>query len=55
MALQANTMVVMVKGRITHHGPCADAQTHRAVEQVFDHRLAIHALADQWVAIPCNT
>ena len=55
MALHADTMVVMAQGRITHHGPCADAQTHRAVEQVFDHRLAIHALAGQWVAIPSNT
>lgn len=54
MALHADTMVVMSQGRITHHGPCADAQTHRAVERVFDHRLAIHALAGQWVAIPSN-
>ncbi len=54
MALHADTMVVMAQGRIAHHGPCADAQTHRAVEQVFDHRLAIHALAGQWVAIPSN-
>ena len=55
MALHADTMVVMAQGRITHHGPCADPQTHRAVERVFDHRLAIHALAGQWVAIPSNT
>ena len=55
MALHADHMVVMAQGRITHHGPCADAQTHRAVEQVFDHRLAIHALAGQWVALPSNT
>jgi iron complex transport system ATP-binding protein len=55
MALHADTIVVMAQGRITHHGPCADAQTHRAVEQVFDHRLTIHALAGQWVAIPSNT
>jgi len=54
MALHADTILVMAQGRITHHGPCADAQTHRAVEQVFDHRLTIHALADQWVAIPSN-
>jgi ABC-type cobalamin/Fe3+-siderophores transport system ATPase subunit len=54
MALHADTMVVMAQGRITHHGPCADAQTHRAVEHVFDHRLTIHALAGQWVAIPSN-
>ena len=54
MALQADDMVVMAQGRIAHHGPCADAQTHRAVEQVFDQRLVIHALADQWVALPLN-
>ena len=55
MALHADTMVVMAQGRITHHGPCADMQTHRVVERVFDHRLAIHALAGQWVAIPSDT
>jgi iron complex transport system ATP-binding protein len=55
MALHADTIVVMAQGRITHHGPCTDAQTHRAVEQVFDHRLTIHALAGQWVAIPSNS
>jgi iron complex transport system ATP-binding protein len=54
MALHADTMVVMAQGHITHHGPCADTQTHRALERVFDHRLAIHALAGQWVAIPSN-
>mgnify|MGYP003842653939 CR=1 FL=1 len=54
MALHADTTVVMAQGRITHHGSCADEQTQRAVEQVFDHRLAIHALAGQWVAIPAN-
>jgi iron complex transport system ATP-binding protein len=54
MALQADDMVVMAQGRIAHHGPCADAKTHRAVEQVFDQRLVIHALADQWVALPSN-
>ncbi|NBY26195.1 MAG: ABC transporter ATP-binding protein, partial [Betaproteobacteria bacterium] len=25
---------------------------HRALEQVFDHRIAIHALQGQWVALP---
>ena len=54
MALHADTTVVMAQGRITHHGSCADEQTQRAVEQVFVHRLAIHALAGQWVAIPAN-
>ncbi len=52
MALQADEMVVMAQGRVTHQGPCADAATHRALEEVFDHRIAIHAVSDQWVAMP---
>ena len=52
MALHADQMVVMAQGRVVHHGACADPATHRAVEQVFDHRVAIHPLGDQWVALP---
>jgi iron complex transport system ATP-binding protein len=52
MALHADDMVVMQAGRIAHQGACADAATHRAVEAVFDKRIAIHALDGQWVAVP---
>lgn len=52
MALHADELVVMAQGRVTHQGNCADALTHRALERVFDHRIAIHALAGQWVALP---
>jgi len=52
MALHADDMVVMQAGRVVHQGACADAATHRAVEAVFDHRIAIHALDGQWVAVP---
>ena len=52
MALHADALVVMAQGRVAHQGACADPLTHRAVEHVFDHRLAIHALANQWVALP---
>ncbi|MEN9903900.1 MAG: putative siderophore transport system ATP-binding protein YusV [Pseudomonadota bacterium] len=52
IALHADDLVVMEQGRIAHHGACADASTHRALEQVFDYRIAIHALAGQWVALP---
>lgn len=51
-ALQADELVVMDQGRITHQGACADAATHRALEQVFEHRIAIYPLAGQWVALP---
>ena len=52
MALQADQMVIMAQGRITHQGACDDNATHRALEDVFDHRIAIHPLAGQWVALP---
>ena len=52
MALHADELVVMAQGRVTHQGACADAATHRALEAVFDHRIAVHALQGQWVALP---
>ncbi len=51
-ALQADELVVMDQGRITHQGACGDAATHRALEHVFDHRIAVHHLAGQWIALP---
>ncbi len=51
-ALQADSLVVMAGGRVTHQGSCVDAATHRALEAVFDHRIAVHSLAGQWLAIP---
>ena len=52
MALQAAELVVMAQGRITHQGGCNEAATHRALEAVFDERIAVHALQGQWVAVP---
>ena len=52
MALHADDVVVMQAGRVVHHGACADAATQRAIEAVFDHRIAIYPLAGQWVALP---
>ncbi len=51
-ALHADQMVILDKGRVTHQGACSDAATHRALEQVFDRRIAIHALGKQWIALP---
>ncbi len=55
MALRADDMVVMSQGRITHTGACALAETHRAVEAVFDQRLSIHALHGHWIACPMDS
>ena len=52
MALHADEMVVMQSGRVVHQGACNSTQTHLAVQAVFDHRMAIHALDGHWVAVP---
>jgi iron complex transport system ATP-binding protein len=52
MALHADAMLIMAGGRVIHQGACSDAATHRALESVFDSRIAIHALVGQWVALP---
>ncbi|MCV0440227.1 MAG: ABC transporter ATP-binding protein [Hydrogenophaga sp.] len=52
VALHADDMVVMAQGRVAHQGACNDPRTHVALEEVFDHRIAIHPLGDQWVALP---
>jgi iron complex transport system ATP-binding protein len=52
MALHADHIIVMDRGRVVHHGACADEATHRAIEAVFDQRIRIVALQDQWVVLP---
>ena len=52
MALHADDVVVLAGGRLQHHGAAGDPATHRALERVFDQRIAIHALQGQWVALP---
>ena len=51
-ALHADELVLMNQGRVTHQGNCSDAATHRALEEVFDQRIAIYPLAGQWIALP---
>ncbi|HEY2257211.1 MAG TPA: ABC transporter ATP-binding protein [Variovorax sp.] len=51
VALAADAMVLMAAGRVLHHGGCADPVTHRALETVFDRRVAVHRVADQWIAV----
>jgi iron complex transport system ATP-binding protein len=52
LALQADELVILAQGRMAWQGACAHAATHRALEQVFDQRIAIHPLGGQWVALP---
>ncbi len=52
LALQADDLLLLQDGRIAHHGAAADAATHRALEAVFQQRVAVHAVAGRWVALP---
>ncbi len=52
LALQADDMVVMAGGHVTHKGACTEPATHAALQKVFDGRIAVHQLAGQWVALP---
>lgn len=52
LALQADDMVVMAGGGVRYQGGCADPATHRALEDVFAQRIAIHALDGRHVALP---
>ena len=51
-ALQADEVVVMDKGSVLHQGSTSAAATHQALASVFEHRIAIHILQGQWVALP---
>ena len=52
MALQADELVVVAQGRVTHQGACASPATHQALVDVFDGRIAIHAVDGQWIGLP---
>lgn len=52
VALHADDVLILQQGRVLYHGPCDAPAAHRALESVFDHRIAIHPLAGQWVALP---
>lgn len=54
MALCADELVVMRDGRVMHQGLTQDPQTQTALMDVFEHRVQLHRIASQWVALPCT-
>ena len=52
MALQADDMLIMAAGRVTHFGATADAATHRALEHVFESRISIKIIENMLVSLP---
>nr|WP_314860896.1 ABC transporter ATP-binding protein [uncultured Undibacterium sp.] len=51
-ALQAEHMLIVDQGKVLHYGSSQDATTHRMLEAVFEHRIQIHAVQGQWIALP---
>ena len=52
MALQADDMLIMATGKVTHFGKCAEVATHRALEHVFENRIAIKPMENMLVSLP---
>jgi iron complex transport system ATP-binding protein len=52
VALQSDELLVLADGTLRHQGACAEPATHRALEAVFDHRIAVHTVNGQWLALP---
>ena len=52
MALQADDMLIVAAGRVTHFGTTADVATHRALEHVFENRIAIKPIDNMLVSLP---
>ncbi|WP_367065572.1 ABC transporter ATP-binding protein [Oryzisolibacter sp. LB2S] len=52
LALHADDMLIIDRGQLRHQGAAGDQATHRALERVFDDRIAIHHVAGQWLALP---
>lgn len=53
MALHADELIIMAQGQVRYQGPTHAAAAHEALVQVFDGRVRLHALGEQWVALPC--
>ena len=52
MALYADDVVVMQGGLVVHQGGCSDPTSHRAIENVFENRIAIQNILGRWIAVP---
>lgn len=53
MALQADELIVMAQGQVRYQGDTHAASAHETLVEVFDRRVRLHAVGDQWVALPC--
>ena len=51
VALAADAIAIMAAGRVLHHGAADATATHRALEAVFDQRVALRQVDGQWLAL----
>ncbi len=52
IALHADEIIILEKGKILHQGPSTSKLTHQAIEQVFQHRIRIVPVEKEWVIVP---
>jgi iron complex transport system ATP-binding protein len=52
LALLADTLVVMQRGRVRAQGTRDDPQLHAALREVFDDAIRIERFGSRWIAIP---
>lgn len=52
LALHADRMAVVQRGRLVAQGACTDAAVHRAVESVFDQAVHITQVDQAWAVLP---
>ena len=52
MALQADDVLIMAAGKVTHFGTTANVVTHRALEHVFENRIVIKTIENMLVSLP---
>jgi iron complex transport system ATP-binding protein len=55
MALQADQILIMADGAVTHQGPSSDPRTHQALQAVFDERIRVLNVQGQYLAVPLAT
>ena len=52
LAMRADHVVLMHQGQVVMQSTPDDTQLHQALREVFQHRIAIHYVAEQWVVLP---
>ena len=51
IALQADDMLILNKGRVLHQGACTNVDTHQALAAVFAQRVSVRRAGEQWIAL----